>query len=677
MRKFSVVIVFLSLVLGLVGTRPFTVYADSDIFDSTNYTLVDYVTPNGNNVAVMLNYTPNYNTVLDGQFYGPYQSNKYIFGSLKSSTNQYAISMIDTKHWRIRYNDGSAYVNTSNNTYFENKIYRIYMTNSSVTFSASGETDVVATYTSSNGSSGSTLALFAQTDGNSFASYANQHRMYDLKIYENSILVHHYYPCIRKSDDVVGIYDSITSTFLQPSGGVLAYGSIATTQYTITTSVTPTGSGTVTGGGTYDNGSVISLSASPNSGYHFVSWSDGNTNNPRSVTVTSNQSFQAMFVQDSSPVNQYTVTTSVTPTGSGNVSGGGVYDEDSVISLTATPNNGYQFDSWSDGNTSNPRSVTVSSNLSFTAQFLLIPEPPTQYTISTSVSPSNSGTVTGGGTYNSGTVVTLTATPSSGYAFGSWSDGSTQNPRQIEVTANASYTAYFTDDYDTSILLGVNTFIYDQDLSHYVEQYSMDLDQGGYNYTITSENISSDSFQSILLQPVFNNEYYGYIVLNGTVKSNNTTMITLSNYKVFVNGSICNIYLKSSTIATHSSLNISITVNTHGLSLKESVNNAIYNGTQDSNESTQNLDDVSDSYSDVSSQVFNLEDQFGSGFNSSMNNVPTNFNFGTQFGNKFLASATWVRNQFDQLTLNNPFGALITYSLILGLALLIVGRRLL
>lgn len=68
---------------------------------------------------------------------------------------------------------------------------------------------------------------------------------------------------------------------------------------------------------------------------------------------------------------------------------------------------------------------------------------PTTYTISTSVSPSGSGTVSGGGSYNSGASCTLTANPSSGYTFQQWQDGNQANPRSFTVTGNATYTATF------------------------------------------------------------------------------------------------------------------------------------------------------------------------------------------------------------------------------------------
>lgn len=67
------------------------------------------------------------------------------------------------------------------------------------------------------------------------------------------------------------------------------------------------------------------------------------------------------------------------------------------------------------------------------------------YTITATASPTAGGTITGGGSYVSGTTVTLTATANSGYTFSRWSDGVTTASRQITVTGNATYTAVFTE----------------------------------------------------------------------------------------------------------------------------------------------------------------------------------------------------------------------------------------
>ena len=66
-----------------------------------------------------------------------------------------------------------------------------------------------------------------------------------------------------------------------------------------------------------------------------------------------------------------------------------------------------------------------------------------QYTITVQSANPTMGSVSGGGTYNSGSNVTISATPFSGYQFTQWQDGNTNASRTITVTGNATYTAYF------------------------------------------------------------------------------------------------------------------------------------------------------------------------------------------------------------------------------------------
>ena len=55
--------------------------------------------------------------------------------------------------------------------------------------------------------------------------------------------------------------------------------------------------GSVDGGGTYEEGAVATLSATPAEGYYFASWDDGLTDNPRSLTVTSDTTLTALFAE--------------------------------------------------------------------------------------------------------------------------------------------------------------------------------------------------------------------------------------------------------------------------------------------------------------------------------------------------------------------------------------------
>ena len=66
-----------------------------------------------------------------------------------------------------------------------------------------------------------------------------------------------------------------------------------------------------------------------------------------------------------------------------------------------------------------------------------------KYMVTATPSDEAMGTVTGGGEYGKGSVVTLTATPNAGYKFVNWSNGSTDNPLVLEVTEDVNITANF------------------------------------------------------------------------------------------------------------------------------------------------------------------------------------------------------------------------------------------
>jgi hypothetical protein len=56
--------------------------------------------------------------------------------------------------------------------------------------------------------------------------------------------------------------------------------------------------GSATGGGTYRAGESCTVTATPNSGYHFQGWSNGVTDNPYTFTVVANITLTATFAAD-------------------------------------------------------------------------------------------------------------------------------------------------------------------------------------------------------------------------------------------------------------------------------------------------------------------------------------------------------------------------------------------
>ena len=112
-----------------------------------------------------------------------------------------------------------------------------------------------------------------------------------------------------------------------------------------------------------NSGQQINVSAIPDKHRHFVRWSDGNSDNPRLVTVTKDTTLIAEFADD--PI----LTLVSSDDSRGYVYGGGQFKSNTPIEISAYPRFGYHFTQWSDGNTDNPREIVLTCDTTFTAEF--------------------------------------------------------------------------------------------------------------------------------------------------------------------------------------------------------------------------------------------------------------------------------------------------------------------
>ncbi len=157
----------------------------------------------------------------------------------------------------------------------------------------------------------------------------------------------------------------------------------------------------------------------------------------------------------------YTVTASANPTTGGTVTGAGTYSAHTLCTLTATANAGYNFVNWmrngSVASTDPTYSFYVTENTTCVANFT---QQTTSYAITATASPANGGTVTGAGSYTSGSTATLKAMANTGYTFTNWTkDGSvvsTNATYSFTVSEDASYVANFTALPQYSITVSAN-----------------------------------------------------------------------------------------------------------------------------------------------------------------------------------------------------------------------------
>jgi len=236
-----------------------------------------------------------------------------------------------------------------------------------------------------------------------------------------------------------------------------SYTATFNTSYQLTTAASPTAGGSVApvSGTYYSSGAVVNLTATPNSGYGFSGWIGPVANSgSASTTVTMNapESVTANFATAT-----VSVTIATTPAGLPvSIDGGATLNaplnvqwqagsQHTIATVGSQAVSGgiqYLFTSWSDGGAVAHSVTAPSSAITYTASFQ------TLYQLTTAVSPAGAGLVTphSGSYFAPSSAVNLTATPTVGFIFSSWSGPVTNSKlaaTAVTMTAPETVTANF------------------------------------------------------------------------------------------------------------------------------------------------------------------------------------------------------------------------------------------
>ncbi|SFV89487.1 OmpA-like transmembrane domain protein [hydrothermal vent metagenome] len=133
----------------------------------------------------------------------------------------------------------------------------------------------------------------------------------------------------------------------------------------------------------YVPNSDIKLKAIANNGYKFNNWSGNCSGNANPLTITMNANkvcsavFSLLVIGDQYIVNVSTTNGNINSNPSGINCGSDcdeVFNKNTVVSLTATPNSGYEFTDWggSCSGNANPLTITINNNKSCAANFTLL-----------------------------------------------------------------------------------------------------------------------------------------------------------------------------------------------------------------------------------------------------------------------------------------------------------------
>lgn len=256
----------------------------------------------------------------------------------------------------------------------------------------------------------------------------------------------------------VGTYVyEVTAVYQDPTGESMASNPAemviepAVTQYQL--NIIIQGNGTTNpalGSHIYNEGSQVTLTATPAGNSHFVQWlEDGDLLSDQEVvtiTMNANRTITAVFA-----LNQYQVGLSSVPEGIGNQTGAGTYAHGQVATISTTQPEGYTFIHWKEGSTIFSTSPSfqfeVTADRAFTAYFGV-----NQYEVTLEADPEEGGMVSGGGIFDFGTEITVTAEPAEGYDFGGWRmDG------QV-VATQLNYTFIVEEDVELVAKFNIRTY---------------------------------------------------------------------------------------------------------------------------------------------------------------------------------------------------------------------------
>ncbi|MBV6501498.1 MAG: hypothetical protein CJBNEKGG_04011 [Prosthecobacter sp.] len=235
-----------------------------------------------------------------------------------------------------------------------------------------------------------------------------------------------------------------------------------TPAYTVSLASEPIAGGVVTGGGSFGSGALVSAHAVPNTGYRFVNWTAAgqvfSLSPDPSFQVTGNMSLVANFAP---ATGTHTIATSSNPMAGGTTSGAGSYSNGQIVTLNATPADGWLFGTW----TENGTVIGFTSSLVFPAYqsrdllATFTPDFSKNYYLSITSENGTAIRTPNQTAYTPGSTVSVKATPAVGYYFSGWSGAAagTENPLTVTMTANKSLIANFTAAPPNTYTLSVNT----------------------------------------------------------------------------------------------------------------------------------------------------------------------------------------------------------------------------
>ena len=157
-------------------------------------------------------------------------------------------------------------------------------------------------------------------------------------------------------------------------------------------------------------------------GYTFLGWEADVADAYDGSAIAADVHQDVVLTAKWAPIPVGTVTTVADVAEGGTTAGDGTYVVGTNVTVSATVNKDYQFEGWYENgekvSDDAEYAFTVKGDHNLTAKFTKIPKK--TFTIVATANPADGGSVSGAGTYEEGTEITLSATTNEGYTFVGW-----------------------------------------------------------------------------------------------------------------------------------------------------------------------------------------------------------------------------------------------------------------
>ncbi len=364
-----------------------------------------------------------------------------------------------------------------------------------------------------------------------------------------------YYFLYWKSSDTV-FSSQANHSFLMPEASIDIYAHFGLSAYNLQLQVNPAHAGTVSGSGVYEAGENVMITATPNPGFDFLNWTDGEEVLSVDPEYTFTMPDNDLLLTAHFDVLSFAVSLLSLPEGSAQLLGEGDYYTGETVTVEAIAEPGYTFLHWKEDGQVVSNQALYSFSMPPHERLLTAHLSAEAYLLTLISEPAGAGQLTGDGYYETGTMVEIEAIAYPGYVFLHWADDdiilSEENIYSFEMPAvDIEITAVFdavpfelvltSNPQNSALLQGAGSYFAGETVSisaqpaqgysfmHWADGSEVISTEEAYSFEMPAQDLQLTAHLELLnftIEAIANNPDYGNTTGSGSYYFGETAVVT-------------------------------------------------------------------------------------------------------------------------------------------------------